>query len=284
MHNIYNAGLATVLLLSSFAIQADFKKVDVTNFNGQYNTPQGSGKADTFSIPIDSSKVDALNVQIEIFKGNENFQISVDENEYLWEDVPSTLLEMESLNWYDIDFNTDTQRVSFNIERLQGITSDKRLNLSKLSSNCQHTRSQLSGFLDNLLESCLNGTARLRINSFQNEDKSLFSDNSQLTRFIHILQGLQVKTPEPQQELEDIELDIQNNSFEARLKTKIVFNTTVKAEGKSYYDSDEKVIRLRIDKAKAGFINVKDKIFEELEKNQGPKLRVERPWVYLKVE
>lgn len=279
----HKAGLAALLLTSALTANADFKNIRVTNFQGTYSSPQGSGSADEFLIPSEQEHNSPLYSEIEIFKGNENFQISIDSQDFLWEDVPSVLLEMQSLNWSDIDFNTASKRVSLEVQSLRGVTDQKTVSLSRANANCSHSGEGHQSFVENLLESCLNGTGRLRVASFNNEDKSSLLNKSELTEFIQALHGLDDKAPSTQQELEDIELDIRNNSFEARLKTKIIFNTTVKAEGKSYFDSDEKVIRLRIDKAKAGFLNVTDKVFEELEKKQGEKLRVERPWVFVSV-
>jgi len=276
--------LATLVFMTAFTANADFKNIRISNFQGQYLSPEGTGRADYFSIPTVSNLHAPPYSEIKIFKGNDNFQLSVNEQDYLWEDAPASLLEMQSLNWSNINFNTVPKKISLSIQSLEGATESKRLSLSRASASCSHTGNSHEGFVEDLLESCLNGKARLRITSFNNEDKSDFFNKSELTKFIHVLQGINDKAPSIQQEIEDVEIDISNHSFEARLKTKVVINATIKAEGKTYFDSDEQVARIRIDKVKASFFNITDKVFEELEKNQGTNLRVERPWVYVSLE
>jgi|GEM_PF-5807341 len=279
-----NVGLTALVFITAFTAHADFKNIRISNFQGQYLSPQGSGKAEEFTIPTVSNANNPLYSEIKIFKGNENFQLSIDQHDFLWEDVPSSLLEMQTLNWSNIDFNTAPKRISLSIQSLQGVSESKKISLSRATASCSHKGETHEDFVDNLLESCLNGSARLRIASFNNEDKSDFLNKSKLTQFIHVLQGINDKAPSVQQELEDVEVNISNHSFEARLKTKVVINATIKAEGRTYFDSEKQIARIRIDKVKASFFNITDKVFEELEKKQGPGLKVDRPWVYVYLE
>lgn len=281
MLNRHKVGLTVLLFTTALTANADFKNINVMNFKGHYTSPQGSGQALKFSIPKSTQSNTPLYSEIKIFKGNDNFQLSVDQQDYLWEDVPEMLLEIQSAKWSDIDFKSAAKKVSLSARSLDGVTQDKEMSLSRATASCTHTGESHTSFLDNLLESCLNGTARVRANSFNNEDKSGFLDQAALTQFIHVLQGQNDKAPSAQQELKNIKLDVKNNSFEARLKTKVVFNTTIKAKGRSYFDSSEQRVRIRIDKVKAGFLNITDKVFTKLRQMQGPKLKVEHPWVII---
>ena len=51
----------------------------------------------------------------------------------------------------------------------------------------------------------------------------------------------------------------------------------IKGNGKTYYENNQ--IRIRIDKAKVGFINVRGRLFKELEKLESDKVQVNEPWI-----
>ncbi len=59
---------------------------------------------------------------------------------------------------------------------------------------------------------------------------------------------------------------------------------TLKISGTIEYLANEKAIRLSITKAKAGIFKIKEKIFEEAEKKESEKLRVERPNIFFYFE
>lgn len=84
-------------------------------------------------------------------------------------------------------------------------------------------------------------------------------------------------------QMENGKLAIKNGaySFEAKLVGSLKVNLTL--EGLATLDQPNRTLSIRIDKAKAGIISVKDMIFEELKKNKNPNMTVTPPYIKMKL-
>lgn len=281
MHTLKKAFFTTSIIFS-LSVQAQFLPLEITNLTGSYQDPVGSAKADQFNIPSSNSTFQQVN--IDIFKGNQSYELSVDGEQYLWQDVPQQLMGLESGQWNDINLLSQNKRIELSIDLFRVQTSSTLSALKRASAFCNLSAQVHKSFTDNLLEACLNSRGRLRVDQFStNSDKNLGQDQLIFT-ILDSLQGTTLKNPSTQRDVDEIKLDVASNDFELSLSTKVVFNTTVKVEGKSYFEKDKGQIRLRIDKAKAGFLNVKNKLFEALEDSESDKITVNRPWVTLKIK
>ena len=81
--------------------------------------------------------------------------------------------------------------------------------------------------------------------------------------------------------VESLQLNITNNKFKGSVKVNVGVSATVKFEGLVEYSKAEKKTSIRLDKAKASFLDVRGKIFDELEEAQSESFIVERPWIYI---
>lgn len=77
--------------------------------------------------------------------------------------------------------------------------------------------------------------------------------------------------------LRNFDLLVRNKSFDLKVKADLDVSATVKAEGS--FDYNPQRIRIRIDKVKASFLNITNKVFNELEKIQSQNVVVSRPYV-----
>jgi len=66
-----------------------------------------------------------------------------------------------------------------------------------------------------------------------------------------------------------------NNKMNFSIKNKV----WIKGYGAIFFDETKQMVRIRIDKAKTGFINVTGKVFSELKGMENDFIKVNRPWV-----
>tara|TARA_R110000868_G_scaffold86182_3_gene241722 strand:+ start:6130 stop:6921 length:792 start_codon:yes stop_codon:yes gene_type:complete len=259
---------AALILLFSFHTQAA-DQFNITGFSGEYNAPNGSGSADTFSIPAQSKR----RIDITLEAMGEGYILSTPDETWEWAEPAAWVKDLKTATWSGVDLVVTDQSQRTAIGSLVGLHEDKRINVEGLSAQC-------SGASD-LIQSCLNGSASIRLSKL-NYQSALRSDQFQaildaLTRALDI-------TGRGDTEVKSLKLDISNNKFKGEVSVSIGISATVKFEGLVSYDANEKKTSIRLDKAKASFLDVRGKIFDELEEAQSETFIVQRPWIYILAE
>lgn len=82
----------------------------------------------------------------------------------------------------------------------------------------------------------------------------------------------------------NLNLNFSGNDFTLEAKAKLSISVNIKGEGRVEYlpAGSDYNLKIRIDKLKASFLNIKDDLFKELEKSEDEKLKVESPYIYVK--
>lgn len=141
--------------------------------------------------------------------------------------------------------------------------------LSNLNLNCKIPGPGLRP-----LENCLQSGA-LNISSFEMDQANSLS---------FALNAISVSATDAS--FKNLELTLRNGSFELELRATLSVSVTIKGEGKIEYlpagqDFD---LRIKIDKLKASFLNIRDDLFKELKKNESEKLKIQEPYIYIAFE
>ncbi len=141
--------------------------------------------------------------------------------------------------------------------------------LSGLGLNCKNPSLGLRP-----LENCLQ-TGTLKISNFQMSQANMF------TQTLNVIDASATDAS-----FKNMNLTFKNGSFDLELKASLSVTVTIKGEGKVEYlpagqDFD---LRIRIDKLKASFLNIKDDLFKELKKNESESLKVQDPYIYISFE
>lgn len=264
----------TVSITSSLAELPD---LSIDQFQGDYRSPSGSGFADTFNLPAPDGFAQSKNITIRIEKTQTGYNLTTPDHLYDWSDAPSVLMDLETAQWSGVKVSSYTQEFLTAADSLSLNDKTQQLSFNDFFLNCKLITPSHSTFTHTLLEACLNGQTSLKLKYFKKFDKtkgapSLYQD------LMMALTPYEI-APLAETLVENVGLSIKDQSFKAELTTKVVFNTTVKMNGKIYYQNEKNQIRLRLDSARAGFLNVLSKVFDQLEKNQSEKLIVQRPWV-----
>ena len=84
-------------------------------------------------------------------------------------------------------------------------------------------------------------------------------------------------------EVKNLSLTLNRGDFELEAKANLSLSVTVKGDGKIEYLAPNSGfdMRIRVDKLKASFLSIKDKLFDELKKSEGPNLKVAPPYIYI---
>ncbi len=256
--------LAAVLLLlinSAFA-----SNINVAGFSGSYEAPNGSGVADNFDVPFKNKQV-----EISIEAAGEGYVLTAGVDRWEWNEPSDWVKDLKSAHWSGVEVIVSQASQSASVEQLTGIHEDKLINIEGLNAYC-------SGASE-LIESCLNGEGSISLSKLIYQS-ALRSD--QLSLIIRALvQALDLTGRADDTTVESLTLNISNNKFKGSVKVDVGISATVKFEGLVEYSKSEKKTSIRLDKAKASFLDVRGKIFDELEEIQSESFVVERPWIYI---
>jgi PhoPQ-activated pathogenicity-related protein len=94
--------------------------------------------------------------------------------------------------------------------------------------------------------------------------------NQKITFYLPFLKGLSIN---------NLNIWGTNNKLNFSFKNTV----WIKGYGALFYDQANNLIKVRIDKAKTGFINVTGKVFAELKAQENDFITVNRPWVEIQL-
>ncbi|PIP90494.1 MAG: hypothetical protein COW01_10340 [Bdellovibrionales bacterium CG12_big_fil_rev_8_21_14_0_65_38_15] len=258
--------LAAVLFLINSAYAST---LNVTGFSGSYEAPNGSGVADNFEVPFKNKQV-----QITIEAAGEGYVLTAGDNQWEWANPSDWVKDLKTAEWSGVDVVVGATSQRAAIGNLTGVHEDKLITIEGLSAQC-------SGAAE-LIESCLNGDGSVSLSKLVYQS-ALRSD--QLSSIIRaIVKALELSGRGDDTTVESLQLNISNNKFKGSVKVNVGVSATVKFEGLVQYSKAEKKTSIRLDKAKASFLDVRGKIFDELEEAQSETFIVERPWIYILAE
>lgn len=249
------------LLNSAFA-----SSINVTGFSGNYDAPNGSGEADNFEVPFKNKKI-TISIEAE----GQGYVLRAGDRRWDYAEPADWISDLKTADWSGVDVvvNENSQRAA--IGHLNGVHEDKRIVIEGLSAQCQGS--------SQLVESCLNGEGSISLSKLIYQSASRSDQTSAIIRAI--VKALDLSGRADDTTVESLQLNIGQNKFKGSVKVNVGVSATVKFEGLVEYIKSEKKTAIRLDKAKASFLDVRGKIFDELEQAQSETLIVERPWIYL---
>ena len=234
--------LITILSVTSIAF-AQVPTTSVNNFNLSYNDPSGVAGANHLIVPGYSFE-NSPNFTVENQSGN--FILETANESLTVENVPEQIIELEKLTVENLNLETNSYKIFLSVDKLTGNNLDANIDVRSLSIDCKYKHLS-EDIQDEVLNSCVNNNGRIKIEKFANDGKDVVND---------------------------ADLNFNSNKLNFRVKA-AGFN--IKGSGKAYYTQG--LLRIKIESAKVGILNVKGKMFDELEKVQSPRVRVSNPWI-----
>ncbi len=234
--------LITILSVTSIAF-AQVPTTSVTDFNLSYNDPSGVASADHLIVPGYSFE-NSPNFTVEKQAGN--FILETTNESLTIEDIPEQIMELEKLTVANLNLRTNNTKIFLSVDKLAGNNLDADIDVKSLSIDCDYEHLS-ADIKDEVLNSCVNNNGRIKIDKFANNGKDVVNDA-------------------------DLRFNKNGLNFTIRAAG---FN--VKGSGKAYYTPG--LLRIKVERAKVGILNVKNKVFDELEKVQSQSVRVSNPWI-----
>lgn len=262
--------LLSLLVLPSVAMAQGFK-ANINNFNFNYTSPLGEGVARSFSFESFSEKQEAR-VWVEKTYGGFLVKASgATDGEFEIKNAPEFIKNAERMSLRDFNFSFN-QSMSMKLAEASFISPDSQLNLQALTWNCNRDSSH-SEILDQVLNGCI---SRMSLETSKFSSNSLVAEAFAEAMEIHsaTLAGVG---------LNNLDLSIEKGSFDLSAQVKAQISGKVKGKGEVSYNSSAKEVKIKISSIKFGFFNITGKVFSELKKNESEKMKVNQPYVILKL-
>lgn len=283
--SLWRIGLSNVFSLSSImflifslliplqSLKAQsFPEVKVSGFQGQYFQDKGQANARQWQWPSHQSNGA---IEFEVFKENTQLRFVAGSDEILWEEVPEFILDLKKMTWSESSLISGGQKVQAAVQSFKGEHPQNNVSLQNLAMGCEQKNKDLA---TDAIRACLN-KGELKFSLFETSAGSplgamIYSfTNTEEERAL----GSNIK-------LEDLDFRINKGSFTLGVKADLEIRLSLKANGHISYQASSPnsgELTIRLDKVKAGFLNVTGKVFDELDKINSPQVRVSRPFIYI---
>lgn len=270
----FKAGIflvACFLTFGSFALPS----LEISQLEGSFKGSDGTGRAKLFRLENDPAIKD---MSFKIIKESDQFRLQTSQREYLWEGAPEFLLELDEALWRGVSGESEREKLSLKVNLLEGENQDDGLRLSQLVANCQGI-SESKDFLFQLLGVCS------QKGSLSFEDLTLMDKNpisQTLLKVISRTLKKELRTASKATRLEDLTFSLNKGKFEFRVKADLDLRVTVKGNGHLSFQEHSTggaELRVRLDRVKASFLTITDRVFDEIEALGLKSVTVQRPFI-----
>jgi hypothetical protein len=238
--------LVTIVLSFSLNVFAVFPNASINDFQGNYQEPSGKATASTFVV---ADLNFGSNPQFNVERQAASIILDANGEEFVWQNPPAQLAEINSIEWNGASLNATDDHFKLELNNFQGKTAKDTIAVRSLKLECSHS-GMVGQVEEELMDSCLNFQGKINLGSFSQSKQK----GSSLSR---------------------LNVSIKNNRVTFSLKSGV----TIRGNGYSWYYPDQKLIKVRIDRAKAGPLNVKSRLFGELNKLSSDQIKVQNPWI-----
>lgn len=245
----------------AYAFQTSLDEYHFIGVNMDLEQQNISGSAKRLKFEQIDEVNATLNGQIE----GDHIELLINETPFTLSDLGGFFKEMENAKLIEFSFENGQKNAQIEISSIE-MNSDKITNLTNLNGNCHVESNSQTEFQKFLINTCTTNST-LNVAEFkQNKNK-----------FIENVLGLKSNG---ETRLTNLNLQVSNHNLRLQVKVHASLTVTAKIEGHIEYRGGSNEIAVRIDKARASFLNIKDKLFEEVEQMNEPSIRVERPYIY----
>lgn len=259
-----------LVLMADIALAAPVaSNVNVKDFNFSYNNPHGSGTAASFGY---SSLIDQkLSVSMQKVATDFVLNVSGAENqEFVLENAPNFMIEADTMkvNGFNLDFS---QQLKMSLSSANFNSYSDSLSLSGVSINCARN-STMSEVMDEIISGCFKSMV-FKSSQFSSQNSAEVLMNALVDKAAQGAVGISA-----------LDLKITNGNYALSANVKADVSGKVKSSGTMNYNASSGLVTLMIKEVKFSILNVTGKVFEELKKMENEKIKVNQPYVYIKVK
>lgn len=259
-------------LLSPFSLLAsELPQFNIQALKGGYLQDRGQASASYWKTPDKAAVIDA---KFSVVKEQDSFLVTGNVGEFTLEDTPELLLGVKRLDWSEASFQSTEDSINLSLGQLNGADATQSVIMQRLKASCQGTSSS-SSLRDVIIETCLKkGSVSLPL-------IELTSNKSSVQWIKSFFSTIEIPQLTSQTRIENIGLVTSNGAFSLFLRANLSISANIKVYGRMDLkkESGRTELRLRLDKAKASFFTITNKVFEAIENSPVNGIRVERPYV-----
>jgi hypothetical protein len=235
--------LIIILSLLSHPLLARDYRTQIEQLNLEYNLPSGVAQSDFFEFEHYSFPTPTeYNLELQ----GSILILETPDGPIQLDSIPSFLTDVDQIKIKSLYLNHNEAVVDLKFNQFFFSKDSSNKTIKNVKFNCPYN-TPIPDFLEQLFSSCLNDRANLSLNSFDSNGNKVVSD---------------------------VKVKINSNQLDFELRA---LGLKIKGEGKTYYQDD--LIRIKIEKARVGIINVRGRLFDELEKFESDYIKVNEPWV-----
>lgn len=212
--------------------------------------------------------IDEVNANVKGAVKESNIELLINHTPFILEDLGSFFAEMQNAKLVEFDFENGQKNLRIEASRVE-TTSSKRTLLTGVQGSCHIQSNGHTEFEKFLINTCTSNS-NIGISEFK-QNKNNFVEN---------VLGLKGNG---ETRLTNLSLQVSGHNLRLKVKVHASLTVTAKIEGHVEYLGSKDTVALRIDKARASFLDIKKKIFEEVEQMDDPNLTVERPYIYYRL-
>ena len=235
--------LALGLITLSFNSFAQGLTAQIKNFNINYKAPSGTANSQVF-VFRDINYPNATGYSVEL-QGGKLFLEAPDQSIQL-DGLPDFVTQVEDLEVQEVNLSTVADEIEFNLGYFVTRTTLDNMAVKNLSIKCLNQRDS-GDLMQDLLDQCLNEAGEVSIEELIQTGKSQFKFFSMNTN---------------------------NNQMSFGIKAA---GYTIKGAGETFFENN--MVKIHITKAKYGILNVKSRMFRELQALESSSIRVNNPWI-----
>lgn len=253
--------ILTIILFSTSAF-AGLRHLGVKNLTLDYTAPKGSGTVEKIDIGL--SKM--IDHPVTVERIAETFVVTTPMLDFTWIEPWKFLLDVEKLTVKNL--NIDARKESLDA----GIPVGKfhlggEFQLKNATVHCEG-KSELPDLENALLENCRDNL-KAEADRFDVPLDSLLID---------VLSRL--PQPQDEQPLKNFSLTVKDGDFSMYFLAQVVVKAGLRAWGAIHYEDDLKVLVVRVDLIKFGYIPVTALVLKELkDRIKDPAIKVEPPFI-----
>jgi hypothetical protein len=258
------------LFISSMA-WGQVSKVNVQNFNFNYQAPFGDGTADSFLY----ENVKQAQQKVHVEKIGEEFKIlleGVENQELILKNAPDMISNAEVIKLKNLNF-LFADKMGLEMASAVFNSPEQDVEMKGMSLNCDLVKSQKE-LMDQALMGCIQKMTLKSSALSTNGDSSLV--NTIMSAFDERHNSLQASVG-----IKNLSMKVTSGKFDLSAEVRAQISGTAKASGTLKYDQSTKKLTVKISEVKFGILNVTSQVFSELKKQESATLKVNEPYVYI---
>lgn len=259
-----------------YANQSSYK---IVQSRGEFRWPYGEGKAYTLKLGPPFFGVNNLAEQdFKIEQKSNVLKVFNDRFSYSAKIKDMPINEETHISWKNL--NLDEENLKLALGHFSFETKNSQAWIYGVNLNCRKSTTFFSREINQIISDCLS-FADISVDGIR---KLSYGPTDGLESILNaVLSEHFSNNQEGETKITDMSGRVRGNQFDMYMTTHLDMSVKINIKGQITQDLDKNEIIVNIKKAKAGFFNIRDKLFREFAKIQNNRIIVRSPYIYIKL-